>query len=315
MLAPRPALTRCLVVAVALTIGTFGAGAAGAAEQPGSGGEQRAQSDPAPGTSVPGADDVDQVGEVTSTDEAGTDAARRQADADLRAVWTVVAGLGLVAFGLLAMLVLYVRATSPARVAARQGHRSASGEARAAGEGGGDGDDRGDGDGRGHGEGLGEGLGDRDGDGEGDGDDGTRPAQLPTIFPELPPARAAPSGGRRTAPLPAVDDRPAARPEDAASSGRRSRPATPAGSEVAATPDRPEAARSRPRRVEGPPKKLATPDAERVLVRPGQAPIRVPRASAADPSPTGGTEGPPASPAEPADGLDGSAGRPPDEGR
>ncbi|HEV7722441.1 MAG TPA: hypothetical protein VGO60_14205, partial [Iamia sp.] len=32
----------------------------------------------------------------------------------------------------------------------------------------------------------------------------------------------------------------------------------------------------RPRRVEGPAKGLGTPDAERVLVRPGQAPVRVP---------------------------------------
>lgn len=310
MLAPRPALTRCLVVAVALTIGTLAAGAVGAVEQPGSGGEVRAQSNPVPETSVPGADEADQVGEVTSTDEEGTDAARRQADADLGAVWTVVAGLGLVALGLLAMLVLYVRATSPARVAARQGERSVSGEVSGSGDGDGDGDGdgRSDGDGRGLGNGLGDGLG--------DGDDEVRTAKLPAIAPEPPPARTAPSVGRRTAPPPpAVDDRPAARSEDAPSAGRRGRPAAPARSEVAAAPDRPEAARGRPRRVEGPPKKLATPDAERVLVRPGQAPIRVPRAPAADPSPARGGEGPPDRPAEPADGPDGPAGRPPDEGR
>ena len=63
------------------------------------------------------------------------------------------------------------------------------------------------------------------------------------------------------------------------------------------TEARPSSAPRRPRRVKAPAKKLGTPDAERVLVRPGQPPVRVqgsaprgsptprPKAPAADPAP------------------------------
>lgn len=201
MSALRPAPLRCLVVAVALAagalVGTGGvSGSVGAAEH-----GPRTQGEPAPETSVPVADEADEIGDVTFTDDEGTAAARRQADDDLRAVWMVVAGLVLVALGLLAMLIVYVRATRPARVAAGQDDRSTD-------------------------------------DGQAP-DDGGPEDQAPTevVGPvAAPPPPAAPA-----------------------------RPVSP----------------GRPRRVEGPAKKLGTPDAERVLVRPGQVPIRVPAAPAA----------------------------------
>lgn len=55
----------------------------------------------------------------------------------------------------------------------------------------------------------------------------------------------------------------------------------------------------RTKRVEAPAKKLATPDAERVLIRPGQAPVRVPPAGArTDGSPPPAPSGPSAPPAD-----------------
>ncbi len=137
-----------------------------------------------------------------ATDEADA-TARDRANADLWAVWRVVIALGGVTVALVALLVLYVRASSPRR------------EARAVATAGDDleGD-------------VDEKIGDDD------------------VVATAPP-----------------DDTPT----DGGESGEESDRTL-----VAAAPVR------RAKRVEAPPKKLATPDAERVLIRPGRAPVRVP---------------------------------------
>ncbi|MGI8939698.1 MAG: hypothetical protein ACR2JF_16085 [Iamia sp.] len=79
----------------------------------------------APEAETPVGDDEVRL-EPTDTDEA-----QQQADQDLRSVWYVVAGLAAVAVGLLVLLVLYVRATNPARAEARREERLAKARAKA----------------------------------------------------------------------------------------------------------------------------------------------------------------------------------------
>jgi len=199
------------------------------------------------------------------------DAAKQQADDDLRAVWTVVAGLGAVALGLLVMLVIYVRATKPSRVAAGAGSEADGAEA----------DDE----------------TPEDADAEPTRVVGATTASRPPAGPKVgpAPARKEKVGAVATAPAPfddeAGDDAPAATVPISGAPAAPKPGARPAGgpTPVPAKPPR------RPRRVEAPAKKLGTPDAERVLVRPGQAPIRVP---APTPAPADAVADPDATPTE-----------------
>jgi len=282
-------------------------------------------SDPVADTEVPAAD-------VTEAEE--------QASADLRSVWVIVAALVAVALGLLVLLVLYVRATNPRRAAARREERLArvrdsaremtgdDGEskvgdaaaAKAASAGTADADD----------------TGDETADGA-DGADATVAAD--GAAPAGGAAGAGPTPGA-VAPAAAVLSRPPVggdegvrvlageAADDAVGVGCRALPVTASGEEVevpegaeapvrivpAPDPDRlpprellerPTPPTRRRRRVEAPPKTLVTPDAERVLVRPGRRPVRVPPAPASTPEPSTAPDvGASGSPASPSTGPD-----------
>jgi hypothetical protein len=254
---PAPLLLRralaAVAVAGALVVG--GAAASGAAPATVGSGQQAPETEPATSSSVPGPTD----GGAAPTEADAQDDAQAQADADLRRVWEVVVALGVVAVGLLVLLVLYVRATNPTRAALRRKTRIVRAEHRleskqkkaraAAGEAEPGEDD----DVVAREEDADE---DEPEDDEEDGEDGED--EVPA--PEVTVAVAAP-------PAPPVPDAPARATRPVVAPGPARRPAP-----------------KRPRRVQAPAKKLATPDAERVLVRPGQAPIRVP----SPPAPEGG---------------------------
>lgn len=312
-----------LAVAVALLV----PGAAAAAS---TGGRPAVQVDPTdttapaePATSAPqeapaGEDEV-------RLEPTASEAAQRQADADLRSVWIVVAGLAAVAVGLLLLLVLYVRATNPARAATRREARAAKARREA-------------------------GLPEESQEDEVADPGPTPPAKAPRAAPVLalpgldddddhdddgPDDIVATDDERVPAPDSADDlveaDEPSpvaavasdasveeatADPADPGPTGdSEAAPARPGfepvpadlptavlsrlddrdgeeGVKVMGAPAPPSApgpaAPGKPRRrVDTPSKKLATPDAERVLVRPGRAPVRVP----APPSPRPGRPG------------------------
>lgn len=337
----RPPARRALAagaLAVALAVTGPLAGPAGA------------QDVPAPSTEPVPADDGGTETSTTVTDEAGAttddgavEEAQDRADADLRSVWIVVAALAAVALGLLVLLVLYVRATNPARAAARRAELIARAEERRRARS--DGDEDGDE--------VSEAADERPLVAAGAG----RRRSADRAVDAPPPAPGAPAAVAPT--VPAVLSRdPVAAPEEAVrvlgdalpppvlakggpvlpestsapvtegtGAGRRRRtpgatspsgsrvtpvgpppgpaagdetvrivpaPMSPAAGAVVSRPaggdpggdpaDRPPP-RSlvdspppprRPRRVEAPAKRLGTPDAERVLVRPGQTPVRVP---------------------------------------
>jgi hypothetical protein len=342
-LAPRRALAAAAVVLALGIAGLVGPAGVVAAQE----------TEPAPSTEPVPADDG---GTATSTtvaeggDDTTVEDAQAEADADLRSVWIIVAALGAVAFALLVMLVLYVRATNPARAArrrrdlvARADERRRAKEARrgATATAASDDDDL---------------VSDADEE-----DDDERTEVVAAVAPAAAAAPASPVVATPPARKPAAvlsrdpDDESEvrvlgasdaagptstepARPESpsapvttgsGAGTRRRAKPLTapPVGSKVApagpppgpaegdetvrivpapsgpaavptsagagavvSTPGAPPAGdrpppRSlvdspppprRPRRVDAPAKKLGTADAERVLVRPGQTPVRLP---------------------------------------
>lgn len=132
IVSPRPlSLLRGGAAAAALAIGLSIAGAPVALAAPVEVTRQADPSEPTPpaGDEPPVASVPGEGGDVTEADET-SEAAQEQADADLRAVWTVVIALGVVALGLLALLVIYVRATNPRRSAERLEARRAEAEGR-----------------------------------------------------------------------------------------------------------------------------------------------------------------------------------------
>lgn len=121
------AVVTASLVAVALVLGPVGGGL-------GPGGPASAQDAPVSTDVAPVGTDADDGTGAGGEDGEGDDIADAQAaaDADLRGVWVIVAALGAVAAGLLVLLVLYVRATNPARAAARRAGREARAEERRA---------------------------------------------------------------------------------------------------------------------------------------------------------------------------------------
>lgn len=330
-----------------------------------------APTDASASTTGPATDDgTTGTGATAAEQDAAVDDAQAQADADLRSVWVVVAGLAATAVGLLVLLVLYVWATNPRRAASRRAILLARAEARADRRAGRAPDDR---------------FDDEDDDwaplAEADDRDRDRDEPADEAVPVAPAARtAAAMASGASAPVarpsprgpadePDGDTRPAVPPAAAAAvpaavltrdpepvdgegirligtagaaagptavpgvpvrpeavsppvtKARSARPARArpdrAGAKAGTAPakagpppgpaegdetvrivppppaDRPPPRslidtpppRRRPRRVDAPAKKLATPDAERVLVRPGQTPVRVPPTSPPDPPP------------------------------
>lgn len=274
-----------LTLALAAGSASVGGSAAGATVAPVAQVDPTATTAPVETTTSTGPDATAGVDGDTGS---GASAAQDQASEDLREVWVVVTALGIVAAGLLVTLVLYVWATNPRRAAGRleaRREKALRREARklgvppeellaAAGAGATADDDADSEEGSEEGSEAGEptvamarpatigvdgepGASDADdddaaavdGDAEGEPAEGRVPAAAVAAVRPGPPSR-----GRRR------DGEP---------------PAAPASPRPAARPARP----ARPRRVTVPPKALATPDAERVLVRPGQTPVRVPSAS------------------------------------
>jgi len=116
---PRPSFLLRAAVTVAVVVGGLLVPASSAVAFGQDAGLAR-QEDPGPDTSPVPADgaEPEPAGDPTIGDDAPS--ASKRAQDDLRAVWIIVAALVVVAVALLGLLVLFVRATNPARSAERR---------------------------------------------------------------------------------------------------------------------------------------------------------------------------------------------------